>query len=124
MPDYEIDNLKKEVGVTIYGKMLDERYTRVLKERSDLTMRECIMLDAVQKGHLLTDEARRYLKGKKLIEGKAPNLSILLRVAQYIKDTLPSMRTDEQKGRLLSNILSEMKQDGLVDTNGRHWLAR
>ena len=27
MPDYDIDNNKRSVGVTIYGKMLDEKYS-------------------------------------------------------------------------------------------------
>lgn len=107
MPDYEIDNVKREVGVTIYGKMLDERYTKALKERTDLTMRECIMLDAVQKGMPLTEDARKYLKGKKLIEGKAPKLIISLSVAkmthqlgEYTK--LKGMDIQEREGMVLS----------------------
>ena len=31
MPDYDIDNEHRTVGVTIYGKMIDEKYTNLLK---------------------------------------------------------------------------------------------
>ena len=31
MPDYEIDNDKKEVAVCIYGNTISERYTKLLK---------------------------------------------------------------------------------------------
>lgn len=165
MPDYEIDNDKREVGVTIYGKMLDERYTRALKDNSDLTMRECIMLDAIQKGHPLSPEARKYLKNRHLIEGKSPHYTISLSVAKmthqlsqytkdngldrdklqqmvlqfiensgdegakrdaiydYIKDVLPANRTIEQQQRLLSNVLSFMKLNGVVLTKGRRWFV-
>lgn len=166
MPDYEIDNDKREVGVTIYGKMLDERYTKALKENKDLTMRECVMLDAIQKGHPLTTEARKYLKNRHLIEGKSPHYTISLSVAKmthqlpqytrdngldrdklqqmilqfiensgeegakrdvifdYVKDVLPANRTIEQQQRLLGNVLSFMKIDGVIFPKGRRWCAK
>ena len=49
MPDYEIDNEKKEVAVRIYGNTINERYTKLLKENSSLTLHDCISLDAIQK---------------------------------------------------------------------------
>ena len=49
MPDYDIDNENQTVGVTIYGKMLDEKYSELLKSNNKLTLKECIWLDAVQK---------------------------------------------------------------------------
>lgn len=166
MPDYEIDNDKREVGVTIYGKMLDERYTKALKDNKDLTMRECVMLDAIQKGHPLTLEARKYLKNRHLIEGKSPHYTISLSVAKmthqlpqytrdngldreklqqmilqfiensgdegakrdvifdYVKDVLPANRTIEQQQRLLGNMLSFMKIDGVIFSKGRRWCAK
>lgn len=93
MPDYEIDNESRSVGVTIYGKMIDEKYTQLLKKDTSLTLKECLWLDAVQKGRPVTTEAVKYLKEKKLIEGKAGRYRISLSVAkmthqigQYTKD--------------------------------------
>jgi len=82
MPDYHIDNEKREVAVTIYGKMLDEKYTKLLQEDTSLSLRECIWLDAIQKHRPITQEAIKALREKKLIEGRFPNLRISLKVAK------------------------------------------
>lgn len=82
MPDYDIDNENRAVGVTIYGKMLDEKYSTLLKSRSQLTLKECIWLDAVQKHRPITKEAIEHLKGRKLIEGRGSNFTISLEVAR------------------------------------------
>lgn len=82
MPDYDIDNEKRTVGVTIYGKMIDEKYTNLLKRNTSLSLKECLWLDAVQKHRPITKDAAKYLHDKGLIEGRAPNLTISLAVAK------------------------------------------
>lgn len=82
MPDYDIDTENRTVGVTIYGKMLDEKYTELLKRENDLTLKECIWLDAVQKHRPITKQAIEHLRQRKLIEGKGKNLTISLGVAR------------------------------------------
>ena len=85
MPDYDIDNENRTVGVTIYGKMIDEKYTDLLKHESSLTLKECLWLDAVQKHRPITKEAAKYLHDKGLIEGRYPNYIISLSVAKMTK---------------------------------------
>lgn len=85
MPDYDIDKEHYTVGVTIYGKMLDEKYTELLRHDSSLTLRECIWLDAVQKHRPITQAAVEHLKKKGLVEGRMPNLTISLSVAKLTK---------------------------------------
>lgn len=82
MPDYDIDKENRTVGVTIYGKMLDEKYTELLKRENSLTLKECIWLDAVQKHRPITKQAIEHLRQRKLIEGKGKNLTISLGVAR------------------------------------------
>lgn len=82
MPDYEIDNENHSVGVTIYGKMIDEKYTQLLKKDTSLSLKECLWLDAVQKGRPVTSAAVKHLKSKKLIEGKVGHYRISLKVAR------------------------------------------
>lgn len=82
MPDYDIDNNKRSVGVTIYGKMLDEKYSSLLKSDTSLTLKECILLDAIQKHRPVTKDAIKHLKEKGLIEGRSPNYTISLSVAK------------------------------------------
>lgn len=85
MPDYEIDNEKKEVAVRIYGNTISERYTKLLKENSNLTLHDCISLDAIQKGHRIDEEIAQDLLKRGLIEGEAPNYTISLGVAKASK---------------------------------------
>lgn len=82
MPDYEIDNEKKEVAVRIYGNAINERYTKLLKDNDTLTLHDCISLDAIQKGHRIDDEIAQDLLKRGLIEGEASNYTISLGVAK------------------------------------------
>lgn len=85
MPDYEIDNEKKEVAVRIYGNAINERYTKLLKDNNTLTLHDCISLDAIQKGHRIDEEIAQDLMKRGLIEGEAPNYTISLGVAKASK---------------------------------------
>ena len=82
MPDYEIDDVHKVVGVRLYGNVINEKYTQVLKENKSLSLQECIALDAIQKGHQISEETARELLEKGLIEGEGPNYQISLGVAK------------------------------------------
>lgn len=80
MPDYDLKEPGR-VKVRIIGKVMDEKYTRMLMARSDLELMDVIALDKVQKRRPLTDEEFRTLKGKLLIEGRRPNLFVSAEVA-------------------------------------------
>lgn len=164
MPDYEIDNDKKEVAVRIYGNAINERYTKLLKDNDNLTLHDCISLDAIQKGHRIDDEIARDLLNRGLIEGEAPNYTISLGIAkasnqlpgytkakgldklrlkqmvlqllhnagedgarreiiyEYLKDLLPSNKTQEQQLRYLGRLLVEMNEEGAIERTGLKWL--
>jgi ATP-dependent DNA helicase RecG len=82
LPDYDLSNDK--VKVTIMGKVLNLDYARTLAKYADLSLEAIIMLDRVQKKLSLTSAEEKYLKDRKLIEGRKPNFYISLRVAQTI----------------------------------------
>lgn len=91
MPDYNLTT-PQEVQVQITGKVIDEKYTRMLMARADLDLWDVIALDKVQKGKPLTEDEFRSLKTKKLVEGRRPNLFVSAEVAaatetqaEYIK---------------------------------------
>ena len=163
MPDYEIDAANKEVAVRLYGNAINEKYTKLLKENKDLSLEDCILLDAVQKGHRLSETDAKNLLERGLVEGDYPDLTISLSIArqtkqlpeytkvkglerdkikqmtlqyiqnageegakldailEYIKDVLPSTKSLEQKRRLLRHILEEMKNENMIQVNGRTW---
>jgi len=80
MPDYDLSEPNR-VKVRIIGKVIDERYTRMLKSRPDLDLLDVIALDRVQKKQQLGEEEFKSLKKKKLIEGRRPNLFVSASVA-------------------------------------------
>jgi len=92
LPDYDLSEADR-VAVTIRGEILDEQYTRVLMERSDLHMWDIILLDKIQKRIKISREDHQRLKAAKLVEGRYPNLIIAGKVAglagqkaRHIKD--------------------------------------
>jgi ATP-dependent DNA helicase RecG len=91
MPDYDLSRVQ-EVQVRIIGKVLDEKYTRILMARKDLDLWDVIALDKVQKGKPLTDDEFKLCKAKKLVEGRRPSLFVSAEIAaatetkaEYIK---------------------------------------
>lgn len=107
MPDYEINENVPEVNVKIYGRLIDEKYVELLKRDSSLSLKECIWLDAIQKGKPVTDEALRILKRKRLIEGHKPNYIISQSVAQKTHQ-LPEYT--KQKGLDRSKLINMLQQ--------------
>ena len=82
MPDYKIDQAKREVSVRIYGKLIDEGYYRLLKANPDLSLNDCIALDMVQKHELIDKEKAARLKKLHLIEVRYPKLFLSAYVAK------------------------------------------
>ena len=85
MPDYNLDTPQK-VAVTVYGKVLDENYTRLLFERGDLSLDIVFQLDRIQKKLPLEKEQYKSLKKFGLIEGKAPNVYVSATIAEVINE--------------------------------------
>ena len=71
LPDYTIT--EKEVSVTIYGKVINEKYVKLLKEDENLTLAHIIALDKVQKQQPIDAKMAKLLKSKKLIDGRKGN---------------------------------------------------
>lgn len=80
LPDYEQSNAQNVV-LKIYGQAIDENYTRLLMERSDLPLEHVLWLDRVQK-KLKVDHAQvSELRKASLIEGRKPNWTVSASVA-------------------------------------------
>jgi len=80
MPEYDLSEPGR-VKVHIIGKIIDERYTRMLMQRTDLNLWEVIALDKVQKCKPVSEGEFKLLKKKHLIEGRRPNLFVSAEVA-------------------------------------------
>ncbi len=80
MPDYDLSNPER-VMVMLRGRILDERYTRILMAQTDVDLATIILLDKVPKGLRVSAEAAKRLKAANLVEGRYPNLIVAGRVA-------------------------------------------
>jgi ATP-dependent DNA helicase RecG len=80
MPDYDLTHPER-VLVALRGRILDERYTRLLMAQTSLDLGLIILLDKVQKGQRISPEGCKQLRAAKLVEGRYPNLMVAGRLA-------------------------------------------
>lgn len=83
LPTYDLSEPSR-VSVTVYGRVLDEAYTRLLASEPDMDLETVFMLDLVQKGNPITREQAKTLRGRGLVEGRHPKLTLSSRVAGII----------------------------------------
>ena len=87
MPDYDL-SLGYQVNVTVYGKILDDKYTRLLYDHPELDLETVYLLDQVQKGKgkELSAEAVSLLRKLHLVEGRKNNLFVSSGVSREISE--------------------------------------
>lgn len=83
LPTYDLSEPNR-VSVTIYGRVLDEAYTRLLASEPKMDLETVFMLDLVQKGIPITREQTRALRNRGLVEGRYPKLTLSSKVAGVI----------------------------------------
>ena len=81
LPDYDLGQ-GDQMRVSIPGKILDERYFRVLMARTDLDLQAVMLLDKVQKRKPITRDEAKQLKAGGLVEGRFPNLYVAAKIAK------------------------------------------
>lgn len=81
MPDYDL-SIEGRINVILYGKIIDEKYTKILFEQTNLSIEKVMLLDRVQKKYNITKGESDYLKKDNLIEGRFPNIFISSSIAK------------------------------------------
>jgi len=84
LPDYNTTDPGKVV-VTIYGKVLDIKYAKILFKYPDLDLDTVFLVDKVQKKLSLEKDAIKHLRELKVIEGRAPNIYLTAKIAAIIE---------------------------------------
>jgi ATP-dependent DNA helicase RecG len=84
LPDYDLSDMQT-VKMTVYGSVVDEAYTKVLMQNTDLMFEEVIALDRVQKKTKINDKISKKLLNKGLIEGRKPNYYVSAYIAKVTK---------------------------------------
>jgi len=80
LPDYEGSTLNTTV-LNVYGQTIDENYSRLLMEQTDLPIEQVVWLDRVQKMQPIDEQQAQMLKSRKLIEGRKPRYFVSALVA-------------------------------------------
>lgn len=118
LPDYDLSQ-RNRVKVTIYGRVLDEKYTQLLFKNPDMDLETAFLLDRVQKHeHISREEANR-LRKKKFIEGRMPNLYIAAPIAKTLGQKTEYVKnkgfTDKYYKDLIINYLKQWKRGKKAD---------
>jgi len=133
MPEYDLED-QNHVRITIYGKLIDENYSRILMEEQDLSLADVILLDRIQKNQSVERTLLKDLRRRKLVEGRYPNVYVSAKIAkttgkeveytkhrafdnQYYKDLVISFLEQYKQGysKDFRSLLTDKLSDTLSD---------
>ena len=106
MPDYDKSD-NDNVVLTLPGNVIDENYSLMLLENTNIDLTTAVLLDKVQKGKPISENAVKMLRKEKLIEGRKPHLY----VSKYIANA-----TDKQVEYTLKK--------GFNDAECQEWIIK
>lgn len=106
LPDYDLSE-PTAVRMTIYGTVVDPAYSRILIQKTDLSLEEICALDRVQKKLPIDDEMVKHLRREKLIEGRKPNLFVSAVVAAATASKADYIRTRAQDDEFYTKMIHD-----------------
>jgi len=110
LPDYDLSKTN-EVAVTVYGKILNENYTRLLFDNKDFDLNTVFLLDKVQKGEQITKENIKFLRKLGVVEGKVPNIYVSAKIAKIVGEKAKYIQNkafdDEYYKNLIINYIEK-----------------
>ena len=104
LPDYDLSK-SNVVKVTLHGKIIDERYSRILIERKDLSLDQVFFLDQLQKGKDIGPEGHQRLEDAGFQIGVYPNVVSMPLAAQATPDQLQSVATRDLRSDYYMNAI-------------------
>ncbi|KXS37690.1 MAG: putative transcriptional regulator [Halomonadaceae bacterium T82-2] len=120
LPDYDLSE-PGAVRLGIYGGVVDSAYSRLLIQKTDLSLVDVLALDRIQKKLPIADDAVARLKRAGLIEGRKPNYHVSASVAGATASKAEYIRTraqdDEFYAKLLKDYLEKFGQANRSDIN-------
>ena len=106
MPDYDLEEAGA-VKLTIYGKVIDPAYSRLLIQKTDLPLDEILALDRVQKKLPISNDMVKRLRRGKLIEGRKPNFHVSASVAAATSRKADYIRTRAQDDEFYAKLVTD-----------------
>lgn len=124
LPDYDLIE-PESVRITIYGKVLDLAYSRLLIEKTDLPLEDVLALDRIQKKLAVDDPTVRRLRRSGLVEGRKPNLHVSASVASATATKADYIQTRSQDdafySKLVLDYLTEFESASRKDIDELLW---
>lgn len=124
LPDYDLSK-SESVRMVIHGKIVDPSYSRLLIQKTDLSLDDILALDRVQKKLPLPDETVKRLRLAGLVEGRKPNLHVSAVVARATASKAEYIRTRGQDDafyvKLVLDYLKEFGQASRREINKLLW---
>lgn len=106
MPDYDLTE-PQAVKMTIHGSIVDPAYSRMLIQKTDLSLPDIFALDRVQKKLPLDEAMIKHLRRAKLIEGNKPNLYVSATVANATATKADYIRTRAQDDEFYAKLITD-----------------
>ena len=111
LPSYDLDVVNR-VSVTVFGKVLDKNYTRLLHSKGDLDLKTVFLLDQVQKRKTISKEDYKSLKKSGLVEGRYPALYVSYKIAEAVGDKAGYVRNKGLEEKILKELIVAALQNG------------
>jgi ATP-dependent DNA helicase RecG len=106
MPDYDISDSQKVV-VKVYGKLLDENYSRVLFAHPEFDLETVFLIDKVQKHIPIDKEHLKFLRSFGVVEGRVPNIYVSAQIAESIDEKAQYIRNIVHNDDYLKTMILE-----------------
>ena len=104
MPDYDLSD-PFAVKMTVYGHVVDPAYSRLLIQKTDLSLTDILCLDRIQKNLPLSEVTIRHLRKGGLIEGRKPNIHVSAVVAEATASQAEYILTRAQDNAFYAKLI-------------------
>jgi len=104
LPDYDLSD-PGSVKMTLYGKIVDPAYSRLLIQKTGLSLPDIQALDRIQKRLPVDMDTIARLRRAKLIEGKKPNYHISAAIAELTGNKAAYIRTRAQDDTFYAQLI-------------------
>lgn len=110
LPTYDLSDPNR-VSVTIYGRAIDESYSRLLYALPELELDTVYLLDKVQKRQVITQDQAVFLHDRGLIEGRYPHIRIAANVATEVGGEVGYVRSKGLNDNACKSLILQMLRD-------------
>lgn len=118
LPDYDLSQ-SGWVSVTVFGKILNDNYTKLLFKNPDYDLRIVYLIDQVQKHRKISGADKRYLRKLGVIEGERNNIYVSFGVAKELDNKTGYIKTkafdDEYYEKLIIEYLTKFSSGTIND---------